>query len=385
MVESLGINNYKSLRDVQFKPKALSVLVGRNDSGKSNLLDAFQFLADLIRLGQKAVIARGGFNTIVWSGNTKEKISFDLHLKVRSTLDSNYYSYRYYIDLVSQPYGSFAVSREFLEVSHEGRFSKLMEFPNASGMASVYDVKGVHLSSFQQSEPGSFLHQLRQQQNDPMGVFISCIQSCQVYDLLPAQMRGPVQAKRELRLAPTGDNLAGVLHTIHSEYPSIFNTIEEYLHLLVPDSRKLLSLLTEEGTTYPGFEGIEIGSRIPASSMSAGTLRFLAFLLVLYSPTAPQLIGLEEPENYIHPHALEMLVEVLSNASKKRQILIATHSPYMLNFVPPESVFVVEKERGETEAVSVETGKKLKLLLRKMGLGEAWYSGTIGGVPTSPE
>ena len=382
MIESLAIKNYKSIRDVRFKPASLSVLIGRNDAGKSNLLDAFQFLRDLLTVRQAAITGRGGFQSIVWSGKTDETITFDLQGELSSEVGLR--KFRYFLELSGRPFQSFTISKETFEVFHNNGFRKLMDFPDESRLAAYYDLEGHSLGSSDTSNFASHLHQhvRRQDQFDFLETFRNYVSSWEVYDLTPTLMRGNVQVKRELVLAPRGENLAGVLHTIHSEYPEIFESIEERLQMLVPESKRLLSLLTQEGQTYPGLEQNDVGTRIAASSMSAGTLRFLAFLLALYSPAAPQLVCFEEPENYIHPHAVELLVDVLRNASRKRQVLIATHSPSMLNFIDPESVFVVEKVHAETKVVNVSTKKRLKVLLRKTGLGEAWYAGTIGGVPT---
>lgn len=385
MLERLTVKNYKSLRDTQITLKSPSVLVGPNASGKSNLFDAIRFLVDLARVGQEAVNGRGGFKTIVWSGQTERKISFDLRGKLRS--DESLHSFAYSIELCGQPYESFEISRESFGIYQNNEFRTLLEFPDKNRTASIYNLEGTQVGACGSTQGRSYLYGFSpyRKEYSPLAAFSNYLQSWEVYDPIPALMRGSVQVKRELKLAPHGENLAGVLHTLHSEFPEIFKTMEGHLQVLMPESRKLLSLLTEKGQTYPGLEENTIPSKIPASSLSAGTLRFLAFLAALYSPEAPPLVCFEEPENNIHPHALELLMDVLKTASQKRQVLIATHSPYLLNFVDPHSVFVFEKIRGETKVVRASTKRKLKSLLRKVGLGEAWYAGTLGGVPVRTE
>ncbi len=381
MIKHLTIKNYKSLRDVQFDPKALSVLVGPNSSGKSNLLDALRFMRELVAVGQRALQSRNGFNTIVWSGDAGQKISFELHGDLTWERGTN--SFQYFVEFSNQPFNT-SENREYLKIKDGGEFRTLLEFPDAKGNASLYSMEGKQVSSFSRPDAGSFLHQFaaRHGENQPAGFFSEYLQSWEVYDPTPALMRVPVSAKRDLRLMPHGDNLGAVLHTIHSEYPSVFRTIEEHLHALVPESRNLLSLLTDEAKTSPGLEEDLLSGKIPVTSMSAGTLRFLAFLAALYSPKAPPLVCFEEPENNIHPRALELLVEVLKNASGKRQVIISTHSPYLLNFIEPDSVFVFDKKQAGTTIIEAGTAKELTSLLRRVGLGEAWYAGTLGGVPT---
>jgi predicted ATPase len=354
--------------------------VGPNSSGKSNLFDALKFISDLARIGQEAVRERGSFSTIAWSGRTDQKISFDLQGNLLWDQSSD--GFHYSIEISGRPFEWFETTGESFLIYRNNEFHRLLEFPDANRMASIYGLDGKQLSQQGLANVGSQLHFLSSpERHDPLSVFSRSIQEWEVYDPTPALMRESVKVKRELKLKSKGENLAGVLHTLRSEFPVIFETIEEHLRMLVPESRKLLSLLTAEGGTYPGLEENEITSKVPVAAMSAGTLRFLAFLAVVYSPEAPQLVCFEEPENNIHPHALELLVDVLKGASRKRQVLVSTHSPYLLNFIDVDSVFVFEKTHGETKVTEPGSKKNLKSLLRKLGLGEAWYAGTIGGVP----
>ena len=88
----------------------------------------------------------------------------------------------------------------------------------------------------------------------------------------------------------------------------------------------------------------------------------------------------EEPENCVHPHLLESLVYIMRESNK--QVILTTHSPYLLDFVKPEEVLLVKRVNGETivekpQGIQME---KIKKFLEEGGtLGEAWYSGLLGG------
>lgn len=381
LVKHVAIKNYKSLRNVKFDPKSLSVLIGPNSSGKSNLLDAFRFMSEFVRDGQKALQRRNGFKSIVWSGDSAQKLSFELHGDFEWERGTN--SFEYFVELSNQPFNA-SENREYLKFTDGGQFRTILEFPDKNGNAALYGMDSRQLGGYPRSTVESVLHNFaaRPGENQPVGFFSDFLRSWEVYDPSPVHMRVPVSAKRDLKLMPYGENLGTVLHTIHSEYPSIFRTIEDQLRALVPESRNLLSLLTEKANTSPGLEEDQLSTKIPATSMSSGTLRFLAFLAAVHSPEAPPLVCFEEPENYIHPRALELLVDILKSASEKRQVIISTHSPYVLNLIEPDWVFVFDKKQAETTITEASTTKELKTLLRKVGLGEAWYAGTIGGVPT---
>jgi len=101
----------------------------------------------------------------------------------------------------------------------------------------------------------------------------------------------------------------------------------------------------------------------------------------LYS--GKSLVILEEPENYVHPHLLEALVDMARRSPS--QVILVTHSPHLLDHVEPEEVYVVEKPGRETVVKKLSNSREMKAVkkfLQEGGtLGEAWYSGAMGGVP----
>jgi predicted ATPase len=143
----------------------------------------------------------------------------------------------------------------------------------------------------------------------------------------------------------------------------------------------LFTALTKEGQTYVSMEEETMTMRIPAWAMSNGVLRLLGQLAALFSPKPPALACYEEPENYVHPALLSLLADVLKNASTRSQLLVGTHSPYLLNFFSPEHLIIVEKKNGCSQFKSAAKKKGLKEALRVLGLGEIWYSGELGGKP----
>jgi len=117
------------------------------------------------------------------------------------------------------------------------------------------------------------------------------------------------------------------------------------------------------------------------SNISDGTLRIMAMASVLYGGFS--LVVLEEPENCVHPRLLGALMDLARGAPS--QVVMTTHSPYLLDHARPEEVYVVEKEGLETKVKKLSTAKELEAVKRFLEeggtLGEAWYSGLIGGTP----
>ncbi len=383
MIEQIAIRNYKSLRDICIKMGPLSVLIGPNESGKSNLLDVFAFLRDFVVKGEEALSKRGGFETLVWAGNASQNICFNT--KGSLQIHGKSHSFEYGLELAGTRYGSASIAKEVFSLYHGGEFRKLLELAAGDSTAYMYDLEGKKLGGFGSGRVQSSLANVQPWgQSEFIAAFATEVRQWEVYDPVPALMRMKMPAKKELKLSAQGENLATVLHTLHSEFPEDFKKIEDYLRMLVPENRQLLSFLTEEGQTYPGMLLEAIPFKIPAMSFSDGTLRLLAFLTIVYSPDSTPLVCFEEPENYIHPHGLELIVDLLKQASTRRQVLATTHSPHVLNFVPADRVFVLEKDNGATKINPASSKKHLKSLLKQVGLGEAWYAGSLGGVPRRP-
>ncbi|MSQ10025.1 MAG: hypothetical protein EXR52_03360 [Dehalococcoidia bacterium] len=150
---------------------------------------------------------------------------------------------------------------------------------------------------------------------------------------------------------------------------------------MVPEIEDLYTPLTEQGQTLVRIKGRGLRKVTEVWSLSDGTLHTLGILAALYAPEPPDIMVFEEPENYVHPRVLDVLAEVFREASDLSQVLISTHSPYLLNLLEPEDIVVIEKLDGATRATPAVRKKGLKPALQALGLGEAWYSGSIGGIP----
>ncbi len=135
------------------------------------------------------------------------------------------------------------------------------------------------------------------------------------------------------------------------------------------------------GQTFIRIREHGLNAWIPSWGMSDGTLRFLGYLVTLYSPEPPGLICFEELENYIHPRLLELMVDIIRNATERTQILLTTHSPYLVDLLTPGELYIVEKKEGRTQVKRAADRKKIHEALQELGLGEMWYSGSLGGVP----
>ncbi len=183
---------------------------------------------------------------------------------------------------------------------------------------------------------------------------------------------------------PTGtvqehaDNLGLVLNELqHTAAGSEFNRL---MAKFLPRYQRFSSRI--QGNTvqfYLHEEGLNSG--VPATRLSDGTIRFMAILCFLLSPTPPPLLCIDEPELGLHPDAVSLLAEVLVNASARTQIIVTTHSDALVSALTEhaDSVLVCE-HLGETRIERVDSAK-LKHWLGKYRLGDLWRIGELGGNP----
>jgi predicted ATPase len=207
------------------------------------------------------------------------------------------------------------------------------------------------------------------------------VRSWSSYDFQRSKIAQRQPVKKETRLAPDGSNTATVLHWVRNEDVDTFNRLESLLKTAIPEVEYLLTPPDEQGQVYIAFNEKHISGRIPAWNLSEGSARLVATLLALFVPSPPALVAIEAPESSLHPYLMEYLADILKLGSKETQILITTHSPYLLDHLPPESLVIITKERGETKARRVRKDRALKEALEVLGLGEMWLAGHLGGVP----
>ena len=119
---------------------------------------------------------------------------------------------------------------------------------------------------------------------------------------------------------------------------------------------------------------------IPATRLSDGTLRYLCLLAILFHPTPPPLVCIEEPELGLHPDILPGLADLLREASERCQLIVTTHSDVLVDALTetPESIVVCEKHEGQTTLKRLDKDG-LTHWLDKYRLGELWTSGELGG------
>lgn len=358
MISKLSVRNFKSIGDEQDIPMGpLVVLVGPNASGKSSIIESLALLQATSEHPLREALERfGGYESAVWGGETSRNIAFGV-----ASGDA-------YYELEMAYNGEPVVASEVLSDGYE-------HFGRRGGFVSegpVYED-----TDFALDLGRSTLEQYPEFAGSWPGAF----RSWAFHHFYPSGMRAAQKIEKQYLLSRTGDNLSTVLHTLFSDRAPAFEEIEEFLKGIVPTVERLLSPIEGEALTYAAIREKGVPNEIGTRAMSYGTLFGLALGTALVSPKPASLIAIEAPDTELHPYLMENVAEALLAASERSQVIITTHSPYLLNHLPAESVIVVEKENGMTQCRPIGSNKELKEVIEMLGAGSAWYSGHLGGVP----
>jgi predicted ATPase len=187
------------------------------------------------------------------------------------------------------------------------------------------------------------------------------------------------EAGPQERLSATGDNLPNVIQFLKEQHEDRLDQILKTLSRRVPRLEKVDAELMADGRLLLQIKDAPFERPILSKFASDGTLKMLAYLTVLYDPDPPQLVGIEEPENHLHPRLLPELAEECREASQCTQLMVTTHSPFFVNGLRSEELWVLYRdESGYTQARRAADMRGIKEFMNQGALlGHLWMEGNF--------
>ncbi len=389
-IEALKIRNYRALRDVSFTNlRPMTVLLGPNGSGKSTVFDVFAFLSESFSSGlRKAWDRRGRFKELRSRG-AEGPIEFELRYRERR----NDPIITYHLSVDETPRGP-VVAAEWLQWRRgaSGKPFRFLDFREGRGeviTGDAPDAQDRRVKEELDSQEALAVNALGQLAKHPrVAALRRFITGWSLSYLTADHTRAVPEAGPQEHLSQTGDNLANVIQFLREQHEDLLKEILDKLRQRVPRMDRVDADVMGDGRLLLLLKDAPFDKPILAKWASDGTLKMLAYLVALYDPAPPALMGLEEPENHLHPKLLYELAEECREASAHSQLIVTTHSPFFLNALRQEEVWVLNRDaRGYTEAFRAA---ELMGIPEHMGagakLGQLWMEGFFGvGDPTSPD
>ncbi len=363
-LNSIEINHFKSLSDIKLEELSpLTLLIGANGVGKSNLIDALRFLRDMVAEGlDHAVSKRSGIITIRQHSPNKP---YDITIKISFTEklenDKSWNGF-YEITVSSLSEGNYQIKRESARWSEQAfEFDEENEKAinlgiieksftrNADGILTISDNKKKTPLPKDQPALGS-RGGIWGRIAAPIADFISLFRFSSIF---PNTLREPSRPDTDRILKESGENWASIIKALKKSSAGKLSLerVREMMQVVMPTLQDV-SVRTAGAYLVPQFR-VKDNDKSAAHDfdpvqISDGTLRIFGILLALYQNPPPPFIALEEPEQTVHPAVLSMLSEAFREVSERTQLLITSHSPYLVDFFSAEEIRIVSMQNGKT-------------------------------------
>jgi len=378
-IEELSVKNYRALRNLNLKGLTpLTVFLGPNGSGKSTIFDVFAFLSECFSVGlRKAWDKRGRFKELRTRGSDGAIV---FELKYREKPKSPIITY--HLTIEEERKGPY-VAEEWLQWRRgsKGKPFRFLDFERGAGKVITGeepDERDQRIEERLDSPEMIAVNTLGQLAKHPrVSALRRFITGWYLSYLTADNTRGTPEAGPQERLSATGDNLPNVIQYLKEQHEDRLDQILKTLSRRVPQLEKVDAELMADGRLLLQIKDAPFERPILAKFASDGTLKMLAYLTVLYDPDPPQLIGIEEPENHLHPRLLPELAEECREASTRTQLMVTTHSPFFVNGLRPEELWVLYRDKnGYTQAKQAAKMRGIKEFMNQGALlGHLWAEG----------
>ncbi|MBX9913845.1 MAG: AAA family ATPase [Pseudomonadaceae bacterium] len=356
-VKSLTISGYKSIRELRdFELRNLNVLIGANGAGKSNFINLFRLLAEMLEEQLQLYVQRqGGPDALLHFGReTTDKLHAEFYF------DRNGYRF----DLVPTS------DNRLIFESEVSWFGGFYTPTSASAMLGAG-----HDEAKLKNAKDSYSNYVRRS-----------VGNWRVYHFHDTGERARVKQRHamsdNLRLQIDAANLAAYLHRLHKKYPEHYQSIVHTIQLVAPYFRDFVLRPDAEFVELEWTQKGKPDTVLKANMLSDGTLRFICLATLLLQPTQllPDTLLIDEPELGLHPYAIAVLADMFKQVAESRQLIVSTQSVELINELSPEDVVVVDQQ-DDASTFRRFTQDELGGWLEEYAMGELWKRNILGGRP----
>lgn len=412
-IKKIRVSNFKSFEKIEVELGNLNVLIGPNASGKSNFIEIFKFLRDVATYGlNNALSLQGGIDYLrnVKIGSSKDvsiQITYDretMSVDRKEGIGINPYEIVYEFAMNFTDKGDFQILKdeltakyEFFKMNDENTVLDMPPENIGSGEINLSNIEGkvklninlpkeiplinrnIHppLLTDIRLSPGTLL--LETPFFDTVPPFGKFFDNISLYDFDPNPFEKSIPITGLMELEENGTNLAIVLKNILTNKEKR----RKFLNLIRNILPFIDNLEVEKFMDKPLLlKAKEIHSQryLPASFFSDGTINIISLIIALYFEENPVII-IEEPERNIHPSLISRVMDMLKEASNKKQIIITTYNPEMVKYADLESILLTSKEKDGYSIISRPNEKRgVKTFLEhEIGIEELFIQNLLEG------
>ena len=370
------------------------ILVGANGTGKSTLFSVFAFLREAMSSNVTTALAKmGGGRGFKEAVSRNQTGPIEIEIKFRAEVDKkegrDYPRLITYTLQIDEKNGQAIVNKEILKY-RRGRYGspwKFLDFSQGKGQAVTNELDEVKEATQLKREEQNLkspdllaIKGLAQFKRFRAAVALGeLIERWHVSDFHINEARPEREAGYAEHLSRSGENLSLVVEYLYKNHPEIFKTVVKTLKDRIPGITKVESKQTEEGRILLKFQDGAFEDPFLARYVSDGTIKMLAYLILLHDPKPHPLLCVEEPENQLYPKMLEELAEEFrAYAMKGGQVFVSTHSPDFLNAARLEEVFILKKESGYTIVQRAADDPQISAYMKEGDkMGRLWTEGLL--------
>lgn len=395
----IGIKNYGTLKDISMgrlfnNQKGIPLgnmvaIIGSSGNGKSTLADAFGFLSDCLATDVESACDlgnRGGFESLISQG-AQAPIHFEIYYREAN----NEYPITYELTIAADKAGRPYVHEERLRQRRQERGQPLSFLYLTKGKGYVFEGDGGQAAD--SNEITGKKVEIELTESRKLGIatlgamkqygrvekFLAFMRSWYLCYFSPDKARQIQMAQPTPYLDRTGSNLNSVAQYMHRENPADFKRILTDIQTKLPSIERIDTVKLLNGQLALQFWQRGFDKPFYSQRMSDGTLKLFAYYLLLHERNARQLVFIEEPENGLYHQYLADLatdMERLVGKGYSKQLFITTHSPFFVNALRPEQVWVLEKDESGYSTIKRASEYKFVEELVEEGapMGDLWYS-----------
>ena len=387
-LHSMVLTGFRSLASEQIGLDNPTFLVGRNGAGKSNLADAFSFIAEAMAAPLPTVFdRRGGYRAVASRGELSQQPHEGLGVVVELRDICVLWKLQATYGFVLRPHGDdgFEVHREVCKVTQEdGSVSGFTRSETGFSSNPAVDIREPVEEHGELVLKPSVEHDALALPlvagHYPFREVHDFLSGMRVYKIDPHALQGPQSPDEGRRLLANGSNAASVLKRLGRHFPEELPNVRDLLAAIVPSMKDVSPTMHGNKLSLEFTQQLNADIvAFDAADMSDGTLRALGLITAVYQRPTPPIVVIEEPELTMHPGALGAILDLLQHASERTQVVVTTHSPDILDarWIEDRHLRLLEWEDGKTKVLRISDATRDILADGVMCAGELLRSNAL--------